>query len=79
MDSKIDVELCVGTYCHLMGSGKIIEAIESLPESIKKRLDIRFKSCMNECSNGSKIRINGQLIDEATDERVIALIKGHLL
>lgn len=76
MLQKIEVKICVGTSCHLMGSSLIIDFIKTLPLSVKKRLEIEYVSCFSQCNRGPRIDIGGQPILNATPEKVKKTLKS---
>ena len=82
---KIIVEVCAGTHCTMMGSMDIIDAVHSLDE-IRQALDdaceveVTAVPCMNLCKkeiHGPFVRVDGQLIQHAESEAVMAAIMSR--
>ena len=82
---KILVEVCAGTHCTMMGSMDIIDAVHSLDE-IRQELEdaceveVSAVPCMNLCKNdihGPFVRVDGQLIQHAESEAVMAAIMSR--
>jgi NADH:ubiquinone oxidoreductase subunit E len=72
------VEICVGTSCHLLGSQDLFDAIESLPEETREKIEIQGTSCFQSCRKGPNVRINGIVLAEMTPDRLIAVILDNL-
>ena len=78
---KIQVKICAGTACFVMGAPQI-QALEfAAPEDIVDKIDVTEVRCMNHCSQGKGynkgpfVEINGEVIQEATLEKVVAKIR----
>ena len=78
---KIKVKLCAGTACFVMGAPQV-QALEfSAPEDIADKIEITEVRCMNHCNHGRNynkgpfVEVNGELIEEATFEKVVAKIR----
>ncbi|MBE6443409.1 MAG: DUF1450 domain-containing protein [Alphaproteobacteria bacterium] len=78
---KIKVKLCAGTACFVMGAPQV-QALEfSAPEDIADKIEITEVRCMNYCNQGRNynkgpfVEVNGELIEEATFEKVVAKIR----
>lgn len=77
--NKLKVEVCVGTSCHLMGSNLILDFLEGLSEEVKDRLDISYKSCMNQCNKGPHVRIGDVEIKNAAPDDIKEELSKQLL
>lgn len=76
MSKIIDVEICTGTTCFVMGAGHLMNLAEDLPERLKSSVNIRGSHCFGVCSqpgNGAPpfAKVNGALIANATAENLI--------
>ena len=78
---KIEVKICAGTACFVMGAPQI-QALEfSAPDDIADKIEIVEVRCMNHCNKGSGynkgpfVEVNGELIEEATMEKVVAKVR----
>ena len=78
---KIQVKICAGTACFVMGAPQV-QALEfAAPEDLADRIEITEVRCMNHCSQGRNynkgpfVEVNGELIEEATFEKVVAKIR----
>ncbi|HBF36972.1 MAG TPA: NAD(P)H-dependent oxidoreductase subunit E [Firmicutes bacterium] len=74
--NDIKVEICVGTHCTMMGALNIIESVEDLRREYQN-ISLEIIQCIKDCL-GEKVApivfINGQKIQNATNEEVLARI-----
>jgi iron-hydrogenase subunit alpha len=81
---KIVVEICMGTTCYVMGSAQLASMAERLPEEWKDRVTVKGMRCIGACQQSEAfgrapfVRVNGELIAEADEGKVIAAIRQHL-
>ncbi len=78
---KIQVKICAGTACFVMGAPQI-QALEfSMPEDLVDKIEVTEVRCMNHCSQGKGynkgpfVEINGEVVEEATMEKVLTKIR----
>ena len=78
---KIEVKICAGTAGFVMGAPQI-QALEfNAPDDIADKIEIVEVRCMNHCNKGSGynkgpfVEVNGELIEEATMEKVIIKVR----
>ena len=78
---KIEVKICAGTACFVMGAPQV-QALEfNAPTDIADKIEIVEVRCMNHCHNGQSynkgpfVEVNGELIEEATMEKVVAKVR----
>lgn len=78
---KVQLKLCAGTMCYVMGGANLTEIGNLLNEEEKQQVDISLSPCLNQC-NGEKhppyAEINGQIIQNATKEILIQIIKEKI-
>ncbi len=77
---KVKVKICAGTACFVMGAPQV-QALEfSAPEDLADKIEITEVRCMNHCNKGGYnkgpfVEVNGELIEEATLEKVVSKIR----
>jgi NADH:ubiquinone oxidoreductase subunit E len=81
---KISVKVCLGTTCFVMGSANLQELIDIIPERYGDKVDISGLPCLGLCSTDwefSKapyVKVDNDVIKEATVEKVISAIEAKL-
>lgn len=77
---RIEIKICVGTACYVIGGSELMSLNEFLPKEIAEHVDIKFSECMEECNDdpaGKKppyISINQKIMSGATLEKVLDAI-----
>lgn len=59
----VEINVCVGTSCHLNGSYNVVQTFEQLIEAYSLHEDIEFKAnfCMKQCqSGGVSVAVDGK-------------------
>lgn len=72
------VKVCAGTSCHLLGNQAIMDVLENMPAFLRKQVEIGYTSCLGHCGQGPCITIGDKLIEHASPEKVLAVIKAEL-
>jgi len=76
MDELIDVEICTGTTCFVMGAGHLLNLAEELPARLRPHVNICGSHCLGVCGdprNGRPpfARVNRMLLSNVSAERLI--------
>ncbi|SHH47051.1 NAD(P)H-dependent oxidoreductase subunit E [Thermosipho atlanticus] len=74
---KINVEICVGTACHLMGSNALVNMVETLSDEVKKHLNFKYSLCFGDCNKGHTppiVRVNDTTYTSVTPEKLREII-----
>lgn len=77
---KIRIDICLGTTCFVMGASKLQELESLLPQELKGCVDIYAHTCLGLCQNtqfmqAPFVKINNEVVDKATVEKVIEKIR----
>ena len=80
MSEKVQVQICVGTACHIMGAADLVVMEDLLDGSLRDRVEIAGVTCMDLCkdeANGKPpfVVIDGETLSEATLDKVLARIE----
>lgn len=81
---KISVKVCLGTTCFVMGSANLQELIKIIPKKYGDRVEVSGVPCLGLCSTDwefSKapyVKVNNDVIKEATVEKVLAAVDSKL-
>ena len=80
----IELQICIGSSCHLKGSYNIINIFQQLIEeySIHDKVDLQASFCMKHCQDNVSITLDGQYYSISSEtakqffkETVMAKIK----
>ena len=84
MMKKVNVKICVGTMCYVMGGAELRDVIESLPQNILEHLNISYSPCL-ECGESEQgeqappfIEINGKRIAGVSKNSLIQIVKEEV-
>lgn len=75
---KIELEICQGTSCHLLGSQELLEAVEALPEERRVAIELRRADCLKSCRQGPNVRLDGVILSGLTADRLIGLLEEKI-
>ena len=81
--NKIDVEICFGTACFVMGGAQLQDLEAQLGEKLKEHVNIIPQNCMDLCGNDMYrqapfARIDGEILDGATVEKILLKIQQRI-
>lgn len=82
--SKIEVKICMGTTCFVMGASHLQELVEILPAKYPDTVEVSGVPCLSLCSDESKytnapyVKVNDEIISDATPEKVLKHIERLL-
>lgn len=81
---KIQVEICMGTTCFIMGGESLQELASILQRKYPDKVDTKGIVCHGLCntdcqySKAPYVKVDGEAISEATVEKVLAVIERKL-
>lgn len=86
---KIEVCVCVGTNCFVKGSQELLRRLmeyvtENKLEDIvgfegqEEMVDVKATFCFERCDRGPVVRVNQQVIEQATFEKVTQLLNNEI-
>lgn len=81
---KIEVKVCLGTTCFIMGSSYLQELIELVPKKYGDKVEVSGSTCLGLCSinweysKAPYVKVNDDIIQEATVEKVLNTIERNL-
>ncbi len=83
MNKQIEVIICSGTACYVMGGSELLLLEENLPESWRDRVTISGSPCLGFCRDRQHgkapfVSVNGTTVPRATIPVILELI-GELL
>lgn len=77
---KINIKVCVGTTCHVMGGSEILEGLLELGRTrLKGIIEVSAMVCTEECHGKVEaaplVHLNDKTIFEATIDKVLEEVK----
>ena len=81
---KIDVKVCLGTTCFVMGSSNLQSLTDIAQKKYGDKVEVSGSPCLGVCSTNwefSKapyVKVNAEIIQEATVEKVLEEIERQL-
>lgn len=81
--TKINVTICTGTTCYLMGASNLMQLDEILDPETMEKVEINGSHCLGVCTDAATgkapyVVVDGEIIPEATLDKVAAKIKSIL-
>ncbi len=82
--AKVNVKVCLGTTCFVMGSSNLQELMSIVPHKYGKEVHVEGSPCLGMCSSEYEfskapyVKVNNEFIKEATVEKVLAAIDKEL-
>lgn len=73
----INLEICLGTACHLMGSEEIFSSIEKLPQNLRAKIIVKGMHCLGACDQGPNVRLNGTIYHQMTPLKLAELLAEY--
>ncbi len=83
MEKKVNVVICSGTLCYLMGGAELQMLNDYLPLELKNKVEIKGSPCLDLCNfpeNGRPpfAMVNGRSLSQVSVESLISEIRKEL-
>ena len=78
---KIELKICMGTMCYVMGGAELKAAIDSLPHEERDHIQISYSPCLGMCNDGGEppyVQVNGRTIARVSTAGLIQILKEEL-
>lgn len=81
---KILVKVCTGTTCFVMGGANLQELHDIIPKKYGDKVELTASNCLDLCainweySKAPYVKVNEEVVSEATAEKVIEEIDRQL-
>ena len=81
MTKKIELGICCGTNCFILGGSDLLTIEEFLPDHLKKIVNVKGISCAGYCKHEEQgkapyVLVNGKVIESANINKVIQYINN---
>ena len=81
---KIEVKVCLGTTCFVMGGSNLQELNDIIPEKYGDKVEVSAANCLGLCSinweysKAPYVKVDEEVVTEATVEKVLEVIDRKL-
>lgn len=77
---KVEITICTGTTCYVMGGGHLLLLGESLDETMSQKVHIKGSACLGLCKEGRYgkapyVMIDDLVLSEATTDTILGALK----
>lgn len=78
---NIEVKICSGTTCFVMGSTYLNELYEIIPQLYGDKVIVKPSLCLGQCSSSDKhskapyVKVDDEYVSQATIEKVLEVLK----
>ena len=82
--AKIEVKVCLGTTCFVMGGSNLQELNDIIPEKYGDKVEVSAANCLGLCSINCEyskapyVKVDEEVVSEATVEKVLEVIDSKL-
>ena len=82
--SKINVKVCLGTTCFVMGGSNLQELIDLVPRKYGDKVEVSGITCLGQCSINDEyskapyVQVDNIVVSEVTVEKVLLAIDEKL-
>ena len=82
--AKVEVKVCLGTTCFVMGGSNLQELNDIIPEKYGDKVEVSAANCLGLCSinweysKAPYVKVNEEVVSEATVEKVLEEINKQL-
>jgi len=76
----LELNVCIGSSCHLKGSYNILQTFQQLleEENLHDKVDLKAQFCMKQCQNGVSVSI-GDTIYSVSPETAREFFREHVV
>ena len=82
--AKVEVKVCLGTTCFVMGGSNLQDLNEIIPQKYGNDVELSAANCLGLCSinweysKAPYVKVNEEVVSEATVEKVLEEIDKQL-
>lgn len=77
----VNIDICLGSHCSLVGALDVLESLESLQEEYPGQININKVKCMDECDDMSKapvVKVDDEVIYSAQNQVVLSKVMERI-
>ncbi len=77
----MDVQICVGSSCHLKGSYNVIRAFQRLVNEygLQDAIELKAAFCMGHCTEGVSTMFGDEFVGNVTPENAVEVFRKYAL
>ena len=80
---KMQLEICCGTTCYMMGANRLLYIEHEVPPELRGTFEVKALPCMGLCndknlSGAPYVKLNGIVIENATIEKICDKMRAML-
>ena len=77
----MDVQICVGSSCHLKGSYNVIRAFQRLVEEygLQDEIELKAAFCMGRCTEGVSTMFGDVFVGNVTPDNAVEVFRKYAL
>ena len=82
--AKVEVKVCLGTTCFVMGGNNLQELNDMIPQKYGDKVEVAGSPCLGLCSinweysKAPYVKVDDEVVSEATVEKVLEAIDKKL-
>lgn len=79
--AKINLKICMGTMCYIMGGAELKAFVDLLPTDVRQELDVSYSPCLGTCERMGEppyVELNGKMIAGVSKTNLLQIIKEAL-
>jgi NADH:ubiquinone oxidoreductase subunit E len=78
---KKKIVICMGSSCFSRGNDRLLETIETFiaEHGLENQVDLLGSRCENTCAQGPVIKIDGEVLFNATKSDIVKFLEENLL
>ncbi|MDL2231243.1 NAD(P)H-dependent oxidoreductase subunit E [Porphyromonadaceae bacterium OttesenSCG-928-L07] len=78
---KINLKICMGTMCYVMGGAELKNVADMLTPEEREHINVKFASCLGYCCKRNDppyVELNGRMIAGVSKSNLIQIIKEEI-
>lgn len=77
----MDVQICVGSSCHLKGSYNVIRAFQRMVEEygLQDAIELKAAFCMGRCTEGVSTMFGDEFVGNVTPDNAVEVFRKYAL
>ena len=74
---KMELEICCGTTCYMLGANRLLNIENEMPPQLRGKANVKAVTCLGICNDrelagAPYVKLNGEVIENATAEKIFS-------